>query len=225
MESFRAAIKAKADGIELDVQMTLDGELVVIHDHQLERTTNGKGLVQQHTYRELRRYSAGAWFDPGFADAKIPRFEQVCALIAPTSLKLIVELKNFFLPQAGLEEKVIDTLQYYGLIERTVVSSFNFHSLQDVKRLMPELQTGMLYMGLLDEPWKIAAQFSANQLHAPKQALSSKLIAGAHAHHFPVIAWTVNHEKHLRQAFALHVAGVITNYPVRARKIRDKQKL
>lgn len=222
LEAFRAAIRNKADGIELDVQLTLDQEVVVIHDHSIDRTTDGKGAVQQLTWAQLQQYSAGAWHDPRYAALRIPRFEEVCALIAPTRLRLIVELKNFLVPQPGLEEKVLTLLRKYQLSARTTLSSFNFDSLLAIKDLDPKQATALLYIGSLQAPWEIAARYQAQELHAPKGVITPSLLKEAHLRHMPVIAWTVNGEKRLRQLFAMKVDGVITNYPLRARKIRNQ---
>jgi glycerophosphoryl diester phosphodiesterase len=224
MEAFRLARKQRADGIELDVQLTRDGEPVVIHDHTLDRTTDGSGLVSQYTCRELQLFSAGAWFHPRFQQARIPTFEEVCAYLAPTSLRLIVELKNFFLPQADLEEKVVELLRAYGLSERTIISSFNFDSLLRVKELDDRQATALLYVGNLQDPWEIASRYQAQELHAPREAVTSSLVKKAHRRGFPVVAWTVNAAPCLREVFAMKVDGVITNYPLRARKIREKKR-
>jgi len=222
LEAFRAAIRQKADGIELDVQLTQDQEIVVIHDHLLDRTTNGKGAVQQFSFEQLQQFSAGGWFDAQYSHLRIPRFEEVCALLAPTSLRLIIELKNFFIPQPGLEEKVIATLQQYSLTKRTTISSFNFDSLDTIKQIDPQQKTALLYIGPIQKPWEIAARYHANELHAPKGFITPSLVKHAHLHQIPVIAWTVNSEKRLRQLFGMKIDGVITNYPLRARKIRNQ---
>lgn len=224
LEAFRAAIRHKADGIELDVQLTLDQEVVVIHDHIIDRTTNGKGAVQQFTWEQLQQFSAGAWFDHRFADLRIPRFEEICTLLAPTSLRLIVELKNFFIPQPGLEERVLALLRQYQLTERTTISSFNFDSLLTVKALDPQQATALLYIGSLRAPWEIAARYQASELHAPKDVITPALVKQVHQRQFPLLAWTVNSEKRLRQLFAMKIDGVITNYPLRARKIRNLRR-
>ncbi|WP_134682906.1 glycerophosphodiester phosphodiesterase [Brevibacillus migulae] len=224
LEAFRAAIRQKADGVELDVQFSKDRELVVIHDHMLNRTTDGIGIVQQFTFAELQQLSAGAWFDPQYEQSRIPRLEDVCALLAPTSLRLIIELKNFFIPQPGLEEKVIATLQQYALSNRTTISSFNFDSLLTIKQIDPQQKTALLYIGALQKPWEIAARYQAQELHAPKEVITPSLVKQAHLHRVPIIAWTVNSEKRLRQLFTWKIDGVITNYPFRARKMRNVRR-
>jgi glycerophosphoryl diester phosphodiesterase len=220
MEAFRKALKHRADGIELDVQLTRDEQVVVIHDHFLDRTTDGSGPVQQYTLQELQQFNAGTWFHPRFQQVCIPSFEEVCAFLAPTSLRLIVELKNFFLPQPGLEEKVLDLLRHYHLTERTIISSFNFDSLLQIKKLDGRQTTALLYVGNLKEPWVIAKRYRTQELHAPRDVVNRSFMKKARREGFPVLAWTVNGPRRLRELFAMKVDGVVTNYPLRARKIR-----
>ncbi|MBO8163295.1 MAG: glycerophosphodiester phosphodiesterase [Brevibacillus sp.] len=219
LEAFRAAIRLGADGIELDVQLTSDLEVVVIHDPWLERTTDGLGLVQKHTFAELRRLSAGKWFHPRFRAARIPSLREVLELVESTRLQLIVELKNFFVPQPGLEKRVIELIRLYKMEDRVVISSFNFNSLLEIKALAPAIRTALLYIGQLREPWTIAQQYQTEQLHVPKEELTPSLIQQAHRHGLEVIGWTINKPQTILKLKKLGIDGIITNYPLRARKL------
>jgi glycerophosphoryl diester phosphodiesterase len=223
MEAFRAALRLQADGIELDVQLSRDGEIVVIHDHRLERTTNGKGLVQQYTLRELRKLRASKKPDPRFPRVRIPTLREVFRTLEPTPLRFIIEFKNFLVPQPHLEELVLETIREYGLTERTVISSFNFDSLKRVKELDPLQRTALLYFGTLTEPWEVAALYGADELHVPEEELTHALVQETKERGFPVIGWTIDHPKQIRQAGKMGVDGIITNYPLRARKSLSKQ--
>jgi glycerophosphoryl diester phosphodiesterase len=219
MYAYRAALRHGADGIEIDVQLSRDQEVVVIHDSTLERTTNGSGMVQNYTSAELRKLSAGSWFHPKFRPAKIPRLKDILSFIQPTSLKLLIELKNFFLPQPELEEKVVQLVQQSNLVDRVIISSFNFNSLLRIKELIPEMRTGLLYIGHLREPWEIAKQFRTDELHVPKTELTPALILESKKCGLKVIGWTINSRQRIQQAVEMGVDGIITNYPLRAVKI------
>jgi glycerophosphoryl diester phosphodiesterase len=219
LDAFQAALRHKADGIELDVQLTLDGEVVVIHDHRLERTTDGNGLVQQYTLAELRQFSAGEWLHPRFRMARIPSFREVCQLVQSSPVKMIVEMKNFFIPQPHLEEKVVELIHQYDLSERTVVSSFNFNSLVRIKELDKRLQTALLYVGSLREPWEIARKYGADQVHAPSEEVTATMVKETRRRGLAIYAWTVNSRKRMKALAAIKVSGLITNYPLRARKL------
>ena len=131
MEAFRAAIAMGVDQIETDVHVTKDGELVLVHDHTLERTTNGKGYIYDHTLAKLKALDAGAKFDPKFAGAKIPTLRELLELIKdhPT-MTLDIELKEY--PTEGREEiafsvcdRILALLEEYGYTDRCVINSFN----------------------------------------------------------------------------------------------------
>jgi glycerophosphoryl diester phosphodiesterase len=223
MEAFHGALRQRADGIELDVQLTLDEQVVVIHDHRLERTTNGQGLVQSCTSDELRLLRAGEHADPRYADARIPTLEEVLQTFAPTPLRFNIELKNLLIPQPGLEERVVELIRKYRLTRRTVISSFNFDSLLRVKELNPRQPTGLLYVGPLRSPWELAKRYEADQLHVPVKELTSSLVTQAKRNGYHVMVWTVDNPERMRECRRLGVDGIITNYPLRARKALAKR--
>ncbi len=223
LEAFRAAYRQGADGIELDVQLSLDNQLVVIHDAVLGRTTDGQGFVRALTLQELKRLSAGSWLHPRFRSSRIPTLQEVFSFVQPTHLKVIIELKNFLTSQPALEEKVLDLIELYQLCDRVIISSFNFNSLLHIKRLAPSMKTGLLYVGSLPKPWEIAIEFQTEQLHAPQSEITSKLLKEAHLRNQEVYAWTVNGPNRMKNLIRMGIDGLITNYPARARRMLRKK--
>ena len=136
MRSFRSAIAAGCDLIECDVHLSSDGRLVVIHDHTLDRTTNGTGLVKDHTAAELRKLDAGQ-------GEKIPLLQEVVEL-ALGKVGLVIEIKQ--LPQLypGLEEKLLNMLRQLGAVAECAVVSFNHAAIHELRKLEPKLQLGIL---------------------------------------------------------------------------------
>ena len=114
MISFRSAVKYPVDGIELDVHMTKDGHIVVIHDEKVNRTTNGKGYVKDMTLEEIKELDAGSKFNPLFKGEKIPLLEEVMQLIEGTNLKLNIELKSDVFPYYGMDMEVLKLVEKYG---------------------------------------------------------------------------------------------------------------
>jgi glycerophosphoryl diester phosphodiesterase len=218
MEAFHGALRQRADGIELDVQLSQDEEAVVIHDHRLERTTDGRGSVQDFTLDELRQFHAGKPFGQRFSEARIPSLADVLQELALTPLRFNIELKNLFVPQPGLEEKVVTLVRKHRLTRRTVISSFNFDSLRRIKQLNPRQKTGLLYMGPLRRPWEVAIRYEADQLHVPNEELTPSLVKQAKANGLQVMVWTVDDPERIRECRRMGVDGIITNYPLRARK-------
>ncbi|MGM0714993.1 glycerophosphodiester phosphodiesterase [Brevibacillus parabrevis] len=219
MEAFHAAVRKRADGIELDVQLSRDDKLVVIHDHRLERTTNGSGLIRGYTMRELRQLRADKDSSMRVPKARIPVLREVFQTFSDTSLHFIIELKNFFLAQPQLEEKVIELIRRYQLTERTIISTFNFDSLLRIKELDPAQTTGLLYVGPIAKPWAVASQYRCEQLHVPYDQLTPELVRQAKQRNLTVYGWTVNSSRQIQNAIEYGVDGIITNYPGRARKI------
>jgi glycerophosphoryl diester phosphodiesterase len=219
MESFQAAVRRKANGIELDVQLSSDNKLVVIHDHSLERTTNGSGLVRNHTLRELRQLRADKDSSMRMPKAQIPTLQEVFQTFVDTPLRFIIEMKNFFLDQPHLEDLVIEQIRRYQLTERTIISTFNFDSLLRIKQLDATQTTGLLYVGPLVKPWEVASSYRADQLHVPYDQLTEDLVKQAKEHHFEVLSWTVNSARQIQRAIDCGVDGLITNYPKRARNL------
>nr|WP_285860339.1 glycerophosphodiester phosphodiesterase [Brevibacillus sp. MER 51] len=219
MESFQGAARRKANGIELDVQLSSDNKLVVIHDHNLERTTNGSGLVRHYTLRELRQLRADKDSSMRVPKAHIPTLQEVFQSFVDTPLRFIIEMKNFFLDQPHLEELVIEQIRRYQLTERTIISTFNFDSLLRIKQLDATQTTGLLYVGPLAKPWEVASRYRADQLHVPYDQLTEDLVKQAKQRHFEVLSWTVNTGPQIQRAVDCGVDGLITNYPKRARNL------
>jgi glycerophosphoryl diester phosphodiesterase len=141
---FLLAAELGAEGIELDAQLSKDGEVVVIHDFTLEATTNGKGPVRSMTLAELRELDAGSRFDPTFAGQRIPTLQEVADTVG-RRLLLNVELKMTGMRDEGLAEEALRIIEDNHLIARTVVSSFNPFALRGVRQLNPHIFAGLLY--------------------------------------------------------------------------------
>jgi glycerophosphoryl diester phosphodiesterase len=224
LSAFALAIEQGADGIELDVQMSADGELVVIHDEKLDRTTNGKGLVVQHRYEELKRLDASKGFGKGYKNEPIPLLSQVLDLVEPTNLELNIELKNGIIPYHGMEEKVIAMVREYGMEKRVIFSSFNHYSVVKMAQLAPEIETAILYVSGLYEPWNYVAPYGIRALHPYFHAAVPEIVKGAHQAGLKVRPYTVNKTADMKRMIAIGVDAIITNYPKRLKKLRKEMK-
>ncbi len=114
LASFRSAIELGVDVIECDVHLTDDGQLAVIHDHLIDRTTDGSGLVRDYTMAELKRFDAGSWKDAKFAGERIPSLDEVLA-VAKGKVGVAIEIKNLPLPYPGIEEVVVKAVKQAGM--------------------------------------------------------------------------------------------------------------
>jgi len=219
MAAFRKAVDMKADGIELDVHLSKDGHLIVMHDETLNRTSNGKGLIASYTLEELKRLDAGSWFGKEFKGEKIPTFDEVLEFICKTELFINVEIKAGYRIYPTIEEKVLACLQKYNMLDRCIISSFDHYSLFRVKELNPNVKTGLLYGASLYEPWEYAKSVKVNALHPLYLTLDKHFIEEAYAHNLDINTYTVNDEKVMGELAAARISGIITNYPDKAKKI------
>ena len=153
LEAFELAARQKADGVELDVQLSKDGELVVIHDETIDRVTDGKGKVKDFTVRELKSFKANQTH-PEYANAIIPTLEEVYDLLKPIGLKINVELKTGIYFYPDIEKKLLALTRKKGMEEKVWYSSFNHYSLIRLKELEPSVRTGI--------PMRMVSEMSGN---------------------------------------------------------------
>ena len=223
LEAFELAAKQKADGVELDVQLSKDGELVVIHDEVIDRVTEGKGNVKDYTIRELKSFKANQTH-PEYANAIIPTLEEVYDLLKPTGLEINVELKTGIYFYADIEKTLLKLAREKGMEDKIWYSSSNHYSLIRLKELEPSVRTGILYADGIVNVWDYAKKtVGADALHPffyniqyPGYLEKSRAL-GLETH-----AWTVNEEKDMRALAKAGIEAIITNYPDKARKIIEE---
>ena len=144
LEAFRSAIDAGADAIELDVRLTKDNHLAVIHDRRVDRTTSGEGIIGNLTLAEVKRLDAGSWFHPSFSSARVPTLDEVFEEL-PRSYPLNVELKVRNHIVRPLASRVAETIQRHDRLESTTVASFNPLALWSLRRIEPRIVRGYLW--------------------------------------------------------------------------------
>ena len=219
MAAFRLAVEEDAEGIELDVQLSADRQVVVIHDETLDRTTDGLGPVNSRTWEELRRLDA-SFGQEAYRGEGIPLLAQVLELLAPTQLELNIELKNGIVPYEGMEELVVRMVRQYGMEKRIVLSSFNHYSIARLAGMAPDMEMAVLYAEGLYRPWEYAAFVGARSLHPHYLAVTPEIVMNARMAGVKVRPWTVNSEEDYRRMAAAGVDAVITNYPGRFKALR-----
>ena len=214
--AFELARKQNAYGIELDAQRTADGNIVVIHDFTLDRTSNGSGAVASKTLAELRALDFGGWFagGDGFSGEKIPTLDEVLDYIAGNNMVLNIELKvqptDY---NAGMIKLAADKIKAAGVVDRIIVSSFDHRSLVDIKEYFPALKTGILYSCNMYNVWDYAAAFGADFIHPMHQNLTADTIAGCRARGIGVNAWTADASDDIKRLRDIGADAVITNRP------------
>lgn len=221
LEAFRLAMDMGADGFELDVHMSLDGELVVIHDETVDRTTDGTGYVRELTLDRLKTLDACNGM-ASYRGAKIPTLEEVFALVRNTRHIVNVEIKTdeWFYPR--IEEKCLALAAKMGVEDRVVYSSFNHYTLMKLRKLKPDAKLGMLFGDIMLQPWVYAQPLRVDYLHPMKMNIYVPgFPEGAAEAGLGVNMWTINDEETMLKCLETG-AGIITNYPDVAVALRNR---
>lgn len=218
LAAFEMAVDMKADGIELDVQRTKDGKLVVIHDETLKRVSGQAGWVKDYAYKDLQNINVNLHF-PDFGKQAVPTLEEVYALLKNTDLTVNVELKTGVCFYPGIEQQVIELTEREGMQERVLYSSFNHHSLRIIRQLRPHVQTGVLYsdgwIGVADYAKKIVQATAVHPSYSNVQYPA--FFEFCKAQGLKVHVWTVNKKAQIQFLCENRVDAVITNDPKLAR--------
>lgn len=166
LESFTAGFEG-ADGIELDVHVSKDGQLIVMHDETVNRTTNGKGFIKDLTLKELKALDAGSWKHTQFKGIQVPTLEEVLVLAQRFEDKWInIEVKTDVFDYEGIEQRIIDLINQMKIKSRIVLSSFNFQTLLRFKTLDQSLKLGYLVSNPNQETIKNLRQLKPQALHS-----------------------------------------------------------
>jgi glycerophosphoryl diester phosphodiesterase len=207
LASFEHALELGADWIELDVHLTRDGQLAVIHDETLDRTTNGSGLVRDCTLAELQRLDAGD-------GEHIPSLDEVLAWARERGAVIDIEIKNAPLYYPGIEQAVVAALDRHAMTERAIVISFDHAAVKRVKALDARVATGVLYAGRpVDAGVGLARQADADALLPHWAYVTAEDVSTAHAAGLGVAPWASSDPVVLRGLVAAGVDAIGTNHP------------
>lgn len=209
LAAFRAAIEAGADMCELDVQLSRDGAMVVIHDDRVDRTTDGNGPVASMTLAEIKRLDAGARFDVCFKGEKVPTLEEAFDLV-DGRCALNIELKS-----PGLETKVANLVRARGAVGSTLISSFDWEALARIRHIAPELRVGLLASRWPARLIGAATEMKADAINPSYDMVTEDLCIAAHSREINVYAWTVDEPAVMRSLIADGADGIVTNWPGR----------
>jgi len=219
MLSFKKAIEAGVDGMEFDIHMTKDGELVVIHDATLDRTTTGSGFVKDYTLAEIQAFSIGEkyseykHYDASWNDERIPTLSQVLGLCLEYDLEVNIELKTYEVFYPEIEVKLLQEVEKSGFdVEKVVYSAFHLPTIMRIQKLDPNAKVAWLLENFIPMPADYLQELAFEGLHMDKDII----LAGSE--YWQPIAknlrvWTVNEEVEMQALLDLGVAAIITDYP------------
>lgn len=218
--AYDLAVKMKSDYFEVDVQRSKDGELVILHDTTVDRTTNGTGKVGDLTLAELKSLDAGSWFSPRFQGEEIPTLEEILDRYKGKRSGILIELKNPEL-YPGIEKQLADLLKKKRMHKRTgkvIVQSFNHESIQTYHQIQPSVPLGVLISytqyknGISDEQIDAFASY-AQYFNPNKSLVDSDLVKRVHQRGLKIFPYTIQDKEAADQLIKAGVDGIITDYP------------
>ncbi|WP_165763723.1 glycerophosphodiester phosphodiesterase family protein [Halalkalibacter urbisdiaboli] len=222
MAAFRAAAELGIEGIELDVQLSKDEVPVVIHDSELERTTNGTGLVKSDTIDQLKLLSAGEWFSEEFKHEKIATLEEVLAWAQSKKIIINIEIKTDVLKRELLVQKVLPLISKYELLHRVIVSSFDHNLIRLIKRREPKLETAVIVVASLISPDLYLADAAVEGYHCHSASMSEKEMIDLMSKGVRVRPYTVNDKNEMVSIMKIGCDAFFTDYPQIAVEVREE---
>lgn len=218
LSSFQKAYDLGAKWVELDTKETLDGILIVMHDDDIDRTTNGTGKVTRTNWKEIQKLDAGSWFSEKYKGEKVPSLEQSVNLFSKLHLGVNIEIKpcpNKEKSTAILVAEFVKNQWPKGLFP-PLISSFNMESLYVAKNHNPDIMIGTLYENELPSDWKkTAEELEAKTINLDKDIVNEKMIYEIKNAGYEVLIYTVNEKSDADKLFSMGVSSIFTDFPDR----------
>lgn len=224
--AFELALVQQADAIELDVKLSADGHVVVIHDSTVDRTTNGTGRVKDLSLSDLRALDAGSFFSEKFRGEKIPTLDEVFETVGKRTF-INVELTNYDTRRDQLVEMVCMLVKKHQLQKRIMFSSFLASNLSKARSYLPDVPGGLLALNGLLGSWARSFGFVFGKyqaLHPYLNDMTQQEALRVHRLNRRVHVWTVNDEQDMRRLFGWGVDGIFTDDPQLAVRVRAESK-
>jgi glycerophosphoryl diester phosphodiesterase len=213
MLAFKKAAEAGADEIEMDVQLTKDGIVVITHDESVDRVTGEKGWIRDFSFAELQKLDASSVFRGKCGFNPIPALDEYFTWVKTTDIVTNIELKNSTFYYEGLEEKTIDLIRKHGLEKKILFSSFNHASLLKCKKLCPSIPCGVLVEQNVGGAGYYIKSSGLDFYHPSMEFLNDEVVEDCKKHGVEINVWTVNSMGGLLKAEAWGLRGIITNFP------------
>jgi glycerophosphoryl diester phosphodiesterase len=225
LAAFKRAMEVGSDMIELDVHLSKDGQVVVIHDDTLKRTTSGIGKVADFSLRELKQLDAGKWFGSRFFGEKIPTLKEVLDLTRG-KIPVHIEMKEGDLGRytiTDLADRSLVEVEKAGLLDQVLFGSFSLSAVDRIRERNPRLPVALIY----NKPWNVPQDATGGRpipvLSSSGKVLNQANASKARQQGMKVVVWTLDQEEHMEQFLDVGVDGIITNHPDRLIKILQKR--
>ena len=217
--AFQKALEAGCEGMEFDVHFSKDGELVIIHDEKIDRTSDKTGYVKDLTYAELCEADFSYKFAGKYGFQKIPTLREYMELVKGWDIISNIELKTGIFEYPGIEAAVYALIQEYHMEDKVIISSFNHNSVLRMKTLNPHLVCGFLSEAWIIDAGRYVEQYGVEAYHPDFHMLTDSEVQNLRAHGRKINTFTVNEESDIREMLRIGVDGIIGNYPNRVKAL------
>ena len=217
MSAFRKAIELKANGIELDLQKTKDGKLVIFHDKEIDKKSNGTGKISDYTYNELLELDFGSWFGKEFKNEKIVLFEDFMKSVSDKNLILAIELK-----EEGIEKDTLEIIDKYYNKANIFITSFLYNALSNVRKFDNNIKIGWLIEDDINKRnVSELVKISGNQICPPANLVSKEGIKLARENGLSVRLWGVSNEEIMERVYKFDIDGMTVNFPDKLKRLME----
>ncbi|EAA0350749.1 glycerophosphodiester phosphodiesterase [Listeria monocytogenes] len=214
IQAMKTAILSGADGIELDIHVLKSGELIVMHDERVDRTTNGSGFLKDYTLSEVKKLVIGKRF---FRKIRVPTLEEIFKLVSGSDIILNIELKTDVFEYEGIEQKVLKLAEKFPQVKR-MYSSFNPDTLVRLRELDPTAKLALITHENLEEVLSLHEKIQLDAVHPPVKAMKNPVLKQIAARY-----WTVNKEEAIARFLDANAKGMMTDFPERAVALRNNR--
>ncbi len=220
MSAFRKALELKATGIELDLQRTKDRKIVIFHDKQINRVSNGAGNLSDYTYNELLNFDFGSWFDDKYKGEKIVLFENFAKEFFQKDLTFAIELKS-----ENIERQTLEIINKYKVHDNIYITSFDYNILEEIRKIDSKIKISWLIKENINESnIRKLLKIKGNQICPKSDSISKEDIEIAHRNGLEVRLWGVTNEKIMEAVYNLDTEGMTVNFPDKLNKLLNKNK-
>lgn len=218
--AFEKALAEGVDGIENDVQLTKDGQIIIMHDESIDRTTNGKGWVKDYTLAELKELDASERFGSQFGVQRVPTLREYLELVKDEPIITNIEMKTGVFEYREMEQLLVDMIREYQMEEKVLITTFNHFTIMRMKKLAPELKYGFLAYDWRLDAGEYTQKNGIPCYHPDYHNLTWEVVEDLHSHGIEVNPYTVDEPEDIRDMIAKGVNSVITNCPDVVNRVR-----
>lgn len=212
--AFEKALELNANGIELDLQKTKDGKIVIFHDDVIDKKSNGKGKISDYTYQELLNFDFGSWFDSKYKNEKILLFEDFAKEFLNKNLTFAIELKVL-----GIERQTLDIINKYKIHDNIYITSFLYKVLENTRKLNKDIKLSWLVPKINEENINKVLKINGQQICPKAELVFKEDIKLANKNGLGVRLWGIYNEEIMKKVYRLNIEGMTVNFPDKLYKL------